>query len=91
MTAMTSANSRRCWRGAANAAGDQQTDRSFHCGATDLVMTRIAIVNHSGFGYTRRQAEFVHAVACRAGTDGHLLPINDDGDNADAWDPPTLM
>jgi NAD(P)H dehydrogenase (quinone) len=49
-------------------------------------MTRIAIVNHSDFGHTRRQAEFVHAGVCRAGTDGHLLPINDDGDNGDAWD-----
>ena len=50
-------------------------------------MTRIAVVFHSGYGHTKKQAEAVRAGAASvAGTDAALLPIDAEGNlNAAAW------
>jgi NAD(P)H dehydrogenase (quinone) len=50
-------------------------------------MTVIAIVHHSGYGHTRRQAEFVQNGVTGTGAESHFLTIDEHGDlPAEGWD-----
>jgi NAD(P)H dehydrogenase (quinone) len=50
-------------------------------------MTVIAIVHHSGYGHTRRMAEFVQTGVTDTGATSHFLTIDEHGDlPAEAWD-----
>ncbi len=50
-------------------------------------MTKIAIVHHSGYGHTRRMAEFVQTGAAKTGADVHFLTIDEHGDlPAEGWE-----
>jgi NAD(P)H dehydrogenase (quinone) len=50
-------------------------------------MTKIAIVFHSGYGHTRRQAEFVQNGVTKTGAEANFLAIDEHGDlPAEAWD-----
>jgi NAD(P)H dehydrogenase (quinone) len=50
-------------------------------------MTTIAIVFHSGYGHTRRQAEFVQTGVTKTGAQAHFLAIDEHGDlPAEGWE-----
>jgi NAD(P)H dehydrogenase (quinone) len=50
-------------------------------------MTSIVIVHHSGYGHTRRQAEFVQTGASKTGATVNFLTIDEPGDlPPDGWD-----
>jgi NAD(P)H dehydrogenase (quinone) len=50
-------------------------------------MTVIAIVHHSGYGHTRRQAEFVQNGVTKTGAEAHFLTIDEHGDLPEAgWE-----
>ncbi len=50
-------------------------------------MTTIAIIHHSGYGHTRRQAEFVQNGVSKTGAETHFLTIDEHGDLPEAgWD-----
>jgi NAD(P)H dehydrogenase (quinone) len=50
-------------------------------------MTTIAIIHHSGYGHTRRQAEFVQAGVTKTGAEAHFLTIDEHGDLPEAgWE-----
>jgi NAD(P)H dehydrogenase (quinone) len=50
-------------------------------------MTIIAIVHHSGYGHTRRQAEFVQAGVSKTGAEADFLTIDENGDLPEAgWE-----
>jgi NAD(P)H dehydrogenase (quinone) len=50
-------------------------------------MTKIAIIHHSGYGHTHRQAEFVQTGVTKTGAAAEFLTIDEHGDlPAEAWD-----
>ncbi|MDE8350334.1 MAG: flavodoxin family protein, partial [Acidocella sp.] len=50
-------------------------------------MTNIAIVVHSGYGHTKRMAEFVQTGVTKTGATAHFLLIDEHGDlPAEAWE-----
>lgn len=50
-------------------------------------MTNIAIIYHSGYGHTRKQAEAVHAGAASGASDAQLIAIDAEGNISDAaWE-----
>jgi len=50
-------------------------------------MTKIAIIHHSGYGHTKRQAEFVQTGVTKAGATANFLTIDEHGDlPGDGWD-----
>jgi multimeric flavodoxin WrbA len=55
--------------------------------ATGANMTDIAIIVHSGYGHTRRQAEFVQTGVTKTGATAHFLTIDEHGDLPEAgWE-----
>ncbi len=50
-------------------------------------MTVIAIIHHSGYGHTHRQAEFVQQGVSKTGAEAHFLTIDANGDlPPEGWD-----
>jgi NAD(P)H dehydrogenase (quinone) len=50
-------------------------------------MTSIAIVHHSGYGHTRRMAEFVQTGVTKTAAECHFLTIDEHGDlPAEGWE-----
>jgi NAD(P)H dehydrogenase (quinone) len=50
-------------------------------------MTIIAILHHSGYGHTQRQAEYVQQGVSKTGAEAHFLTIDANGDlPQDGWD-----
>ena len=50
-------------------------------------MTVIAIIHHSGYGHTHRQAEYVQQGVSKTGAEVHLLTIDANGDlPQEGWD-----
>jgi multimeric flavodoxin WrbA len=50
-------------------------------------MTDIAIIHHSGYGHTRRMAEYVQNGVTKAGAAAHFLTIDEHGDLPEAgWE-----
>ncbi len=50
-------------------------------------MSVISIIHHSGYGHTRRMAEFVQNGVTKTGATAHFLTIDANGDlPAEAWD-----
>jgi NAD(P)H dehydrogenase (quinone) len=50
-------------------------------------MSVIAIIHHSGYGHTRRMAEFVQNGVSKTGAEAHFLTIDANGElAADGWD-----
>ena len=50
-------------------------------------MTIIAIIHHSGYGHTRRMAEFVQTGVTGAGAEAHFLTIDENGElPPEGWD-----
>ena len=50
-------------------------------------MTIIAIIHHSGYGHTKRQAEFVQNGVSKTGAEAHFLTIDEHGDLPEAgWE-----
>ena len=47
-------------------------------------MTKVAIVYHSGYGHTKKQAEAVHAGAAAANAEAELIAIDAEGNITDA-------
>jgi NAD(P)H dehydrogenase (quinone) len=47
-------------------------------------MTKVAIIYHSGYGHTKKQAEAVHAGAASANAEAELIAIDAEGNLSDA-------